>query len=64
MSGKVATLAPYAPVVNFSNLGYSAATTKLQEIVMVQEGSQVSTPSTLTADGFNVAYGNVAPQPP
>jgi hypothetical protein len=63
-SGKVATLAPYTPVVNFSNLGFSAATTKLQEVVMVQDGSQVSTPSALTADGFNVAYGNLAPRPP
>jgi hypothetical protein len=64
VSGKVATLAPYAPVVSFSNLGFSAGTTKLQEVVMVQDGDQVSTPSVLSANGFNVAYGNVAPQPP
>jgi Peptidase A4 family/Putative Ig domain len=64
VSGKVATLAPYTPVVNFSDLGFSAATTKLQEVVMVQDGDQVSTPSALTANGFNVAYGNLAPQPP
>jgi Peptidase A4 family/Putative Ig domain len=64
VSGKVATLAPYAPVVNFTDLGFSAATTKLQEVVMVQDGDQVSTPSALTANGFNVAYGNLAPQPP
>jgi hypothetical protein len=64
VGGRVATLAPYSPVVNFSNLGFSATATKLQEVVMVQSGNQVSTPSTLSANGFNVAYGNVAPQPP
>jgi hypothetical protein len=31
---------------------------------MVQSSTQVSTPSTLTADGFTVAYGSNAPQPP
>jgi hypothetical protein len=31
---------------------------------MVQNGNQTSTPSALTANGFNVAYGNVAPAPP
>jgi hypothetical protein len=64
IGGKVATLPPYSPVVSFTHLGFSAATTNLQEIVMVQNSSQVSTPSALTANGFNVAYGNVAPQPP
>jgi len=64
VGGEVATLAPYSPVVNFSSLGFSATGTKLQEVVMVQSGNQVSTPSTLTADGFSVAYGNVAPSPP
>jgi hypothetical protein len=62
--GKVATLAPYTPVVNFTHLGFSAAATNLAEIVMVQDSSQVSTPSALTADGFDVAYGPVAPRPP
>lgn len=64
VSGKVATLAPYSPVVTFSDLGFSGVSTKLQETVMVQSGNQVSTPSTLTANGFNVAYGSSAPQPP
>ena len=64
VSGKVATLAPYSPVVTFSVLGFSGSTTKLQEVVMVQSGTQVSTPSTLTANGFTVAYGSNAPQAP
>jgi len=64
ISGKVATLAPFSPVVTFSDLGFSASTTKLQEVVMVQSGTQVSTPSTLTANGFAVAYGSNAPPPP
>jgi Peptidase A4 family/Putative Ig domain len=64
IGSKVATLAPYTPVVSFTHLGFTAAATNLEEIVMVQNSSQVSTPSALTANGFNVAYGNVAPQPP
>ena len=64
VSGKVATLAPFSPVVTFSDLGFSGSTTKLQEVVMVQSGTQVSTPSTLTANGFSVAYGSNAPPPP
>ena len=64
VSGKVATLAPYSPVVTFSDLGFSGSVTKLQEVFMVQSGDQVSTPSTMTANGFNVAYGSNAPQPP
>ena len=31
---------------------------------MVQAGQQVSTPSVLTTNGFNVAYGTTAPAPP
>jgi hypothetical protein len=64
VNGTVATLAPYSPVVTFSDLGFSGSSTKLQEVVMVQSGNQVSTPSTLTPNGFNVAYGSTTPQPP
>jgi hypothetical protein len=31
---------------------------------MTQAGIQVSTPSALTGNGFNVAYGSVAPPAP
>jgi hypothetical protein len=62
----VVTLAPYTPAVNFSDLGFVGATASLEELVMYQNNgtSQVSTPSALTANGFNVAYGKVAPGPP
>ena len=61
---KVTTLAPYAPYVNFSDLGFLGANTNLQQVVMVQVGSQVSTPSALTPNGFNVAYGSTPPPSP
>lgn len=58
------TLAPYSPDVNFNSLRISGSDTSLTEAVMVQNGYQVSTPSGLTSNGFNVAYGNVAPAAP
>jgi hypothetical protein len=61
---KVTTLAPYSPYVNFSDLGFLGTNTNLQQVVMVQSGSQVSTPSALTPNGFNVAYGSTAPPSP
>jgi hypothetical protein len=64
VNGQVVTLAPYSPSINFSDLGFLGSDTKLQELLMVQAGNQVSTPSALTANGFNVAYGSVAPAPP
>jgi hypothetical protein len=63
-NGQVVTLAPYSPDINFSDLGFLGSDTKLDELVMVQAGNQVSTPSPLSANGFNVAYGSVAPAPP
>jgi len=64
VSGGVATLAPYSPNVSFSDLGFIGSDTELQAVVMVQAGSQVSTPSVLTVNGFNVAYGKSPPAPP
>jgi hypothetical protein len=67
-NGTVVSLAPYLPNVNFSDLGFVGANALLEEIVMWQiqnnVSTQVSTPSTLTANGFNVAYGAAAPSPP
>jgi hypothetical protein len=63
-NGQLVPLAPYTPVVNFSNLGFAGPTTELQEILMVQGGSQIATPSTMVPSGFNVAYGDTAPPPP
>jgi hypothetical protein len=64
VNGGVTTLAPYSPEVSFSDLGFIGSDTTLQEVVMVQAGSQVSTPSALTVNGFNVAYGKSPPAPP
>jgi hypothetical protein len=64
VDSKVSTLAPYSPDVSFSDLGFLGSPTTLEEFVMVQEGTQVSTPSALTANGFDVAYGPSAPAPP
>ena len=58
------TLAPYTPDVTFSDLGTAESNTTLTEWIMVQAGNQVSTPSALTSNGFNVAYGDVAPAGP
>jgi hypothetical protein len=64
VNGGVSTLAPYSPAVSFSDLGFVGSDTELQEVVMEQAGQQVSTPSVLTPDGFNVAYGKTPPSPP
>ena len=49
-------LAPYTPAVVFSNLGMTGPEGALQEDTMVQRAGVVSTPTTLSAQGFNVAY--------
>jgi hypothetical protein len=64
VNGGISTLARYSPDVSFSDLGFLGSETTLQEVVMVQASQQVSTPSVLTANGFNVAYGTTAPAPP
>jgi hypothetical protein len=64
VNGLVATLAPYAPAVDFSNLRFFGSNTVLQKVIMVQGNNQVSTPSALTPNGFRVAYGSVAPAAP
>jgi hypothetical protein len=63
-TGTVATLAPYTPDVDFSNPEIAGPETTLIRIVMVQDGTQVSTPSALDSNGFNVAYGDVEPGAP
>jgi Peptidase A4 family/Putative Ig domain len=64
VNGGVSVLAPYSPAVSFSDLGFVGTDTTLQEVLMVQAGLQVSTPSVLTANGFEVAYGRSPPPPP
>jgi hypothetical protein len=56
-------LADYSPTT-FSELEITGTENALTEWVMVQGEVQVSTPSTLNSEGFNVAYGDVAPAPP
>ena len=57
-------LAPYSPAVNFSGFSATGGTTAVSEVVMEQEGQQVSAPCALTAAGFSVAYGGTAPPGP
>jgi hypothetical protein len=64
VNGSQTTLAPYSPEVDFSGLGFTGTQTTLTEVVMVQAAGQVSTPSALDSNGFNVAYGDVAPAAP
>lgn len=63
-AGRLTRLAPYAPVVNFTNLGLSGAPYDLTRVVMVQGGRQVSSPSNMTPDGFTVSYGPTPPAAP
>jgi len=63
-SGVTTPLAPYSPALTFSGLRFVGSETMLNEDVMVQAGVQVSTPSALTANGFTIAYGNMAPAAP
>ncbi len=64
--GNGLTLAPYGPYINFSDLRISPINTAVEELEMLPKGDSVvvSTPSTLTSNGFNVAYGDAAPAPP
>jgi hypothetical protein len=64
INGSIATLAPFSPAATFSDLGFTGPSTELQKVIMVQPGNQAATPSTLTPNGFNVAYGSTAPSPP
>jgi Peptidase A4 family len=49
-------LAPFTPAVAFTNLGMTGPEGSLEQDNMVQRGTTVSTPTTLTAGGFSVAY--------
>jgi len=66
VGGRVAQLAPYNPTIHFTNLRNSPLNTTVQEVEMIQNGNpfSTSTPSALTAKGFNVAYGANAPAAP
>ena len=57
-------LAPYSAAIDFTGLSASGSSTALSEVVMTQDGQQVSTPSALTPAGFSVAYGATVPAAP
>jgi len=56
--GSQTPLAAYSPPASFSALGVSGNPTDWYQIFMFQGGVQVSTPSSLGEDGFEVAYGS------
>ncbi|MGC2208099.1 MAG: G1 family glutamic endopeptidase [Candidatus Dormiibacterota bacterium] len=64
VGGLITSLADYTPAVTFTGLSLTGAQNMLNEWIMYQGDVQVSTPSTLNATGFAVAYGDVAPSPP
>jgi hypothetical protein len=69
LGGRVATLAHYSSPNTFdpgTANGTNPGLTTNDAGVMIQKRAQVSTPSAPDSDtdGFNMAYGNVAPAPP
>jgi hypothetical protein len=65
VDGSITTLGDYSTDVNFSGLSVTGTQNNLSYWYMFQGGVQVSTPSTsLSASGFSVAYGDVAPPAP
>jgi len=62
-SGVQTNLVPYSPAVSFTGLSTVGNQSTLTEIVMNQGGQQVSTPSSYTSAGFEVAYGSTPPPP-
>ena len=63
VNGSISTMADYT-TTTFSRLGVTGPYSSQVEVLMVQSGQQVSTPSALTTSGFSVAYGPNAPPPP
>jgi hypothetical protein len=62
--GAFCRLASYSPSVGFTVVQSTGSTKATAAVVLVQDGVQVSTPSTYTSQGFAVAYGSVAPPAP
>jgi len=61
----VQTVPPaFSTDVHFSGLSASTAAQSLDDVVLIQNGSQLLTPSSLDANGFNVAYGATVPAAP
>ena len=58
------TLGDYTPDVTFTSLRLTGTQVSVTRCTMIQNGAPVSTPSTLTSNGFTVAYGSVEPSAP
>ena len=63
LTQSIVPLAPFSSVT-FSQLGATPTGAPATRFVMFQDGSQVSTPSPLSANGFTVGYGGVTPGAP
>jgi len=63
-TGDVLPLGHYTPNVTFSAVSAVGAEQALREVELVQEGTVVSAPSPLDANGFSVAFGAAAPPAP
>jgi hypothetical protein len=61
--GSQTALADYS-ATGSTGMGITGTETSLDEIVMVQNGMQVSTPSALVSGAFNIVYGDIAPAAP
>jgi hypothetical protein len=59
----VVPLATFTPVT-FSHLGAAPSGAPATRFVMFQDGTQISTPSPLSSNGFTVGYGGVTPGAP
>ncbi len=64
INGTPATLGVYSPAITFTGLAAAGNRVRLNELVLVQNGAIVSSPSALDANGFSVAYGSTPPPAP
>jgi hypothetical protein len=63
VNGSQVALAGYTET-SFAFFSAMGPQNNVTRVIMVQNGVQVSTPSTLDSTSFNVAYGSVTPSPP
>lgn len=63
-SGGIRTLGQYSPAATFTKLLVNGPQTTIDSNQMVQNGTPVSTPSSLTPNGFAVQYGSATPAAP
>jgi len=63
-SGGITTLGQYSPAATFTKLLVDGPQTTIDADQIVQAGTPVSTPSSLTPNGFTVQYGSATPAAP